>query len=413
MNADFLIIGGGIMGLSLALEVKRRHADCSVLLIDKEPSLGAHASGRNSGVVHAGFYYTADSLKARFTRDGARELTDYCLDRGLPINRCGKLVVARGEGDLAGLEELQRRGATNGVPLQWLTEGEARRIEPRVRTAGWALWSPATASVDPKRVLGALAEDAAAARVTIRTGVMARNASWRAGSWVVTTSAGPLEAGYLVNVAGLHADRIAHRLGFGERYAVLPFKGLYLYAPEPPGALRTHVYPVPDLEQPFLGVHFTVTVDGRIKIGPTAIPALWLEHYAGFKNFRLGELASIVALQARLLAGNRFGFARLAAREVGRYRRRRLVREASAMVEGLAPAGEWRWGSPGVRAQLVDLAERRLEMDFRFEGDDRSFHLLNAVSPAFTCSLAFSRYLAERIEALVAGRRPGREASSA
>jgi L-2-hydroxyglutarate oxidase LhgO len=153
-HPDFLVIGGGIMGISLALETKRRFRDATVVLIEKEPACGMHASGRNSGVLHAGFYYTADSLKARLTVDGNRELTDYCLARGLPINRCGKLVVARSEAELVGLDELARRGMVNGVKLETVNAEEARRLEPRVRTVDRALFSPMTSSGDPVAVVG-------------------------------------------------------------------------------------------------------------------------------------------------------------------------------------------------------------------------------------------------------------------
>ncbi len=398
-TADFLIIGGGIIGVTLALELKRRHPDASVLLVDKEPELGAHASGRNSGVLHAGFYYTADSLKARFTRDGCLRLTEYCLERGLAINRCGKLVVARDERELAGLDELHRRGQANGVELEMLSRAEAHMIEPRVKTVERALWSPRTASVNPGEVLAALAADAAAAGVRIRRGVAYLGRDQAA----VRTSAGPVLAGYVVNAAGLYADRIARDFGFSQRYRILPFKGLYLYSAEPVGALRTHVYPVPDLRHPFLGVHYTLTVDGHIKIGPTAIPAFWREHYGGFAGFSLRELLEVVGLESSLLLSNRFGFARLALHEMQKYFRRRMVGSAATLIEGVRLADYTRWGRPGIRAQLVDMRERRLEMDFKFEGDERSFHVLNAVSPAFTCALPFSAFMADAIGRNLAG----------
>ncbi len=395
---DFLVIGGGIIGIATALNLRRRFSDCSVAVIEKEARCGLHASGRNSGVLHAGFYYTADSLKARFTRDGNRELTEFCLERGLPLNRCGKLVVVRNESELSGLDELLRRGRQNGVSLECLSAEEARRIEPRVKTFERALFSPHTSTVDPKAVLEALLGDAASCGVAVRTGV----SYWGRCDGGVITSVGRLAAGYVVNAAGLYADRIALDFGFSENYRILPFKGVYLYA-EPGESLRTHIYPVPDLGNPFLGVHFTVTVDGRVKIGPTAIPAFWREHYRGFANFRWGELLEIVLREVGLFLRNDFGFRRLALSEIRKYSRRHLVRLASELVEGVDQRCYRRWGETGIRAQLLDLKARRLEMDFRLEGDDCSFHVLNAVSPAFTCALPFSRYLVDRIAELVRG----------
>lgn len=395
---DFLVIGGGIIGIATALELKRRFSDCAVTVIEKEPRCGLHASGRNSGVLHAGFYYTADSLKARFTRDGNRELTEFCLERGLPINRCGKLVVARNEGELSGLEELLRRGRANGVTLEYLTAEDARRIEPRVKTFERALFSPSTSAVDPKAVLGELIRDAELCGVAIRTGV----AYLRRGNGGVVTSGGKIAAGYVVNAAGLYADRVALDFGFSANYRILPFKGVYLYA-APGESLRTHVYPVPDLRNPFLGVHFTVTVGGGVKIGPTAIPAFWREHYRGWGNFRLGEALEILGRQAGLFWRNDFGFRRLALSEMRKYSRRHLLRLASELVEGVEEERYRHWGESGIRAQLLDLKARRLEMDFRLEGDDRSFHVLNAVSPAFTCALPFSRYVVDRIAGVLNG----------
>jgi L-2-hydroxyglutarate oxidase LhgO len=177
----------------------------------------------------------------------------------------------------------------------------------------------------------------------------------------------------------------------------MPFKGLYLYSDEPAGAIRTNIYPVPDLKNPFLGVHFTVTVDGRAKIGPTAIPALWREHYQGIGRFRASEFVTIMAQTIGLLVSSRFGFLRLAAQEALKYSRARMVSLAGALVEGVKPEHYRRWGRPGIRAQLVNVATRTLEMDFVLEGDSKSMHVLNAVSPGFTCALPFSDYVCDRI----------------
>jgi len=392
-TTDFLVVGGGIVGLTLALELKRRYGDCSVTLLEKEPACGLHASSRNSGVLHAGFYYTADTLKARLTLQGNRRLTAYCRERGLRLSRCGKLVVTTGPADLPGLEELLRRGRTTGVPLEVLSPEEARRIEPRAKTAERALFSPCTATVDPAEVVASLVGDARAAGIAVLTGTAYR-ARGRGGA---VTSAGTIGAGYLVNTAGLYADRIALEYGFSERYRILPFRGRYLLAE--PGAphMRTHIYPVPNLENPFLGVHITRGVDGGVKIGPTATPALWREHYEGWGNFKLGECLSIAAQQTGLLLRNDFGFRRLALAELREYGRRALVRRAALLADGVQAAGFRRWGRAGIRAQLFDIRARRLEMDFRYEGDERSFHVLNAVSPAFTCALPLAEHLAERI----------------
>jgi len=421
-TCDYLIIGGGVVGLSVARELKARVPQANIVLIEKEESLGAHASGRNSGVIHSGIYYTADSLKARLTRDGNRSLIAFCEEKGIPVRRCGKLIVARNESEHPMLDELLRRGAANGVDVHDVTEDEARKIEPRAKTAGRALFVPTTASVDPRLVVAALEAECRAAGVEVALSTAYVPTRYEAR--LIQTTASTYSAGFVVNCAGLYADKIALDFGFSKRYRILPFKGLYLESDEPPRSLRCHVYPVPASNNPFLGVHATVKADGHWKIGPTAIPALWRENYSGLDRFNAGEFLEIVARQLSLLFGSDFDFRRLAWDEIRKQSRRRIVALAGELVDlddlpRPAPsrrplprgeaAGKWRWGSPGIRAQLVALRAphpgpspvgeggKSLVNDFVLEGDDHSLHVLNAVSPAFTCCLSFARIVADRV----------------
>lgn len=397
INCDFLIIGGGVIGVSIARSIKRRYSSSKIVLVEKEPDCGLHASGRNSGVLHAGFYYTPDSLKARYTRMGNIALTAYCQERGIGINSCGKLVVARDEADLPQMDELLRRGRANGVPLNELSETEARSIEPRVRTCGKALFSPTTASVDPVEVMRHMTDDARREGVEIHT----RVAYTAARDGAVSTTAGTYSAGYVVNAAGLYADKIAKDFGFSEHYSILPFKGLYLYSDEPKGSIRTNIYPVPDLRNPFLGVHYTLTVKGDVKIGPTAIPVFWREQYRGTENFSLMELVEIVYRQMGLFTHSNFDFKKLAIDELRKHSRTKMAQLASVLVDGVNASSYTRWAKPGIRAQLLDHRTRKLEMDFIIEGDRRSVHVLNAVSPAFTCSLPFAEHVCDEIDKLL------------
>ena len=397
-STDFLILGGGIIGLSIARELKHRFADAEITLLEKEAACGLHASGRNSGVIHAGFYYSANSLKAKLTRAGNQAMTAYCEAKKIPLNRCGKLVVAKDQDDLPQLDELLRRGQANGVPLESLTEEEARKIEPRVKTHQRAIFSPTTTSTDPQRVIEEMTRDAKQEGITIRTGAP----YLRTEKGLVMTPQGCFTANHVVNAAGLYADKIALDFGFSERYRILPFKGLYLYSDEPPGAFRTNIYPVPDLRNPFLGVHFTVKGDGHAKIGPTAIPALWREQYRGFDNFKFGEFVEVLFREAGLMMSSRFDFQKLALEEVRKYSRPHLVALASRLAHGVKPEHYTRWGEPGIRAQLLDIKNRKLEMDFVIEGDEHSTHLLNAVSPGWTCSIPFARYAVDQIEKAMA-----------
>lgn len=393
MTSDFLVIGGGIIGISVARELRRRFSDSRVTLIEKEQRCAEHASGRNSGVLHAGFYYSADSLKAKFTRDGNKLLRGYCEYKKIPVNKCGKLVVTKDASELLSLEELLKRGRNNGVVLEEITAEEAQNIEPRVLTYERAIFSPTTCSVDPLLVVESLEQDARAEGVNIHYGERYVKKKDHA---VITTS-GTYHAGYLVNAAGLYADRIARDHDFSENYRILPFKGLYLYSDEPPGAIRTNIYPVPYLKNPFLGVHFTVTANGHVKIGPTAIPAFWREHYQGLSNFSFSEFLDVVMRELNLIAFSDFDFKKLAWEEIRKYSRSRMVSLASSLAKEIKGQNFRRWAKPGIRAQLVDIRKRKLEMDFVLEGDDQSMHILNVVSPGFTCCIPFSRYVCEEI----------------
>jgi L-2-hydroxyglutarate oxidase LhgO len=395
-TADFLIIGGGVIGINLALQAKRHFPEMSVTLLEKENDCGEHASGRNSGVLHAGFYYTSDSLKAKFTKEGCRILTEYCAEHQLGINPCGKLVIAKNDDELPVLDELLARAKRNDVELYEVTEAEAREIEPRARFYKRALFSPSTASVDPKEVMRRFVSDAKQAGIQILTGT--KYLGFKDGA--VATSQGNITAGYVINAAGLYADKIAQEFGFSEHYRILPFKGLYLYADDNV-PLRTNIYPVPDLRNPFLGVHHTITMDGHTKIGPTAIPCFWREHYKGFQNFSLSEFMEVVLREASLFVGNDFGFRDLAFEEMQKFYRPKIISLSSELVTGIKNEHYTKWGVPGIRAQLLDTKNRKLEMDFKMEGDDKSFHVLNAVSPAFTCSIPFSEYVFQKIRKLI------------
>ena len=392
-TCDFLIIGGGVMGLCLALETRRRYPSARITVLEKESACGLHASGRNSGVLHAGFYYATDSLKARFTRDGCQHWSNLCRERGLKINRCGKLVVTQNPSELSTLDELLRLGMKNGVTLEKITSEQAKKIEPLAKTCQAAIFSPTTASVDPQEVMAFLEGEARQTGIDIQTGTGYLGRSKN----LILSSRGKIDPGYVINAAGLYADRIARDFGFAHDYTILPFKGLYLYSDSPPGSLKTNIYPVPNLKNPFLGVHFTLTVDGRVKIGPTAIPAFWREHYQGWGGFKAEECFDILQQQAGLFLRNDFSFRQLAFEEIKKYRRPYLTALAGQLAV-LDPNSRWHWGKPGIRAQLLHLPSRQLVMDFLFEGDHRSGHVLNAVSPGLTCAPPFSAYLLDRIE---------------
>lgn len=386
---DYLIIGSGIIGLAIARSLKRADPHAQILIIDKEKEEAYHASSRNSGVLHAGFYYTADSLKAKFTVEGNRALKSYCRGKNIPVNECGKLVVAQNEEELAKLYELEQRGKKNGSNVTIIDEARAREIEPNVRTFKKALYSPDTASVHPKQVCHSLKEDLLKEDVhfNFQTQYLSHQGQ------MIKTTQGEFTADKVINCGGLYADTIAQSFGFGKRYTMIPFKGLYLKYTKNTTDIKINIYPVPNLKNPFLGVHFTKTVAGEIKIGPTAIPALWRENYNFSSGFQMKEFFNIGFYETRLFSTNAFGFRHLALEEIRKYNKRYFVSLAEKMVQHIDPEGFTEYTKPGIRAQLLDKTTLNLVQDFVVEGDKNSIHILNAVSPAFTCSFPFAEFV--------------------
>ncbi len=391
MKYDFLIVGAGIIGLSIARELRELYPSAKIKIIEKEPDTGMHSSGRNSGVLHAGFYYTADSLKAKFTKEGNRQLTEYCLNNNLTINRCGKLVIARDEEELETLYELEKRGKTNEVDVSLIDEEEVKKIDPNAKTYKKALYSPTTSTVDPVELCKFIKMELERKNVEISFGeAYVKRVN---NNKIVTSKNNELDAEKFINTAGLYADRIAREFGFSKDYEIIPFKGLYLKYVKPDMPVKTNIYPVPNLKNPFLGVHYTVTADNHIKIGPTSMPAFWRENYKGFDNFNPGEFFKIITWEARLFLTNAFGFRDLAIEEIKKYRRSYFTGLAKKMVYEIDETGFKEWTTPGIRAQLLNINTKELVLDFVVEGDKDSVHILNAVSPAFTGSFPFCAWV--------------------
>jgi len=389
---DYLIIGGGIIGLNIAKTLKEKKPTSKIIVIDKEPKIGMHSSGRNSGVLHAGFYYSADSLKAKFTRDGNKAMHEFCELRGIPINKCSKVVIATNEDELKGLEELKKRGDTNGVELHWIREEELNTKYPNIKTYKKALYSPTTATVNPKELTLEFAKAVEEMGVTILTNTAYKK---RISKTEIATSQGSIQCKKVINCAGLYADKIAKEYGFSKDYVIIPFKGIYLKDKDNLGNLSTNVYPVPNLANPFLGVHYTLTVKDEAKIGPTAIPAFWRENYQGLDNFKLDEMIQILFYETKLFFTNAFGFRSLAYSEVKKYIKSHLINLAKILTKNMSHKGYTTWSTPGIRAQLLNTKTLELVQDFVVEGDENSVHVLNAVSPAFTSSIPFSKWVVE------------------
>ena len=388
-ECDFLIIGAGIIGMTIAFELLRSNDDAKIAIIEKESDVGKHASGRNSGVLHAGFYYTPDSLKARFTRDGNRLMKEFCKNYGIKVNECKKVVVAQNEQELESLYELERRGRKNGVELFLIDEEELKEIEPNAKTYKKALYSPNTATVDPFEVCQKLKE------VLREKGVQFFfDCKYRAKEGNnIRTNQLSFNPNFLINTAGLYADQIARDFGFSKDYVIIPFKGRYLKYNGKDSPVKMNIYPVPDLRNPFLGIHYTITSRNEIKIGPSAMPAFWRENYRGLSKFRLKEFIEITYYQLTLFLRNSFNFRSLAWNELKKSNKKYFSGLARNLVQNSNSENFKKWGTPGIRAQLLNKRTFQLEMDFIMEGDEKSLHILNAVSPAFTCSFSLARHI--------------------
>ncbi len=356
-RAEILVVGGGIIGLTVARELVAQGRD-GIVILEKEPELGLHASGRNSGVLHAGIYYAPDTMKARSCLAGNRLMRAYCKERGLPILESGKVVVARDESELPALQELHRRATANGARVELVDEAQLAEIEPLARTAGRALFSRDTAIVDPKAVLASLrAELEASGRVRILTG---RAFTGLAAARVAATTGGPVAYGRLVNAAGAHCDRVARHFGLARDYRLIPFKGIYRKLR--PGAsfqVNGNIYPVPDIRNPFLGVHFTRSVHGDVYVGPTAIPAFGRENY-GVLSGMDREALSIAGLDAALFFSNAT-FRSVALTEPKKYLAAWFNRDAARLVKRFDAADFLRAQKVGIRPGAGDGLPRRGE----------------------------------------------------
>ncbi len=393
ITTDIVIIGGGIAGVSIAKELAGRHPDLDITLVEKEDTVACHASGRNSGVLHAGFYYSPDSLKAKFTVEGNKLLTDYCLKHHLTLNRCGKVVVAKDEKELEGICELKRRGDKNGVELEMVDEKKLEVLEPNARTFDKALYSPTTSVVNPAEVVEHIAQNLKG-NVKI---LLKEKFIKRVDLSTMSTNTQKIKFKHLINAAGLYADKIAHQFGIGQKYTLIPFKGLYLEYKDST-LIRKHIYPVPNLKNPFLGVHFTITATGKVKIGPTAIPAFWRENYHGLSNFSLNEFFEVLFHETKLFVTNAFNFRSLAFEEMKKYHRNFFIQQAVHLVKKIDTTKFGDYLKPGIRAQLLDTETMKLVMDFVVEQGENSTHILNAVSPAFTSAFSFSRFIVDEVE---------------
>lgn len=391
------------MGCALARELGKRFD--KVLLIDKEKSVGYHTSGRNSGVIHSGFNPKPGTLKARLCVEGSKEVRQYCREREIPFEQVGTYVVAVEEAQLPVLHELKSRGEKNGVPgIEILSMDQVRKHEPNVRGIA-ALFSPTGAIVDPQALTRALVQDAERRGVAVMLGQEVMRIEEKKDSVQMFTKSDVYVAQWVINCAGLHADRLAHMLGVGKQYVTMPFRGEYFMVRRPgPPIIHSMVYPVPNLSLPFLGIHLTRMVDGCVLIGPNAVPAFGREAYKS-TAFNMRDLVQMACHKGvwNALLHNRVLRA-VAWNELRRScSKRYFLQEASRLVVGLGYKDLMLAKRVGIRPQLISSEGQFLE-DLVIETTRRSIHILNVMSPGVTSALAFARWLMEGIDNGLHGR---------
>lgn len=392
-SVDFLIIGGGMVGLSLAHQILHTYGKVKIALLEKEDYFGAHSSGRNSGVLHAGLYYKPGSLKAKVCVAGAKRLKEWIISRKLPINECGKVVVPTSPNLDSQLDVLESRGRQNGAVVNFIDTSQLQELFPSAKSAsGRALWSPNTSVVKPKIVIRQLSKELSERSVQFYLG----QTNWTidtASKCVTLNDGSRLHYGHLFNCAGLQADRIARKFDLGHEYRILPFKGLYWQLRiNSPIKVPTNLYPVPDLNVPFLGVHFTPSADSNpvVTIGPTATFCPGRENYSGFSSIEPFMALNNLTLLARQYFLNKGGFRRYVHEQSILSFKPFLIQSAKALIPSLESSHIQLSEKVGIRAQLFNIETQVLEDDFICVHAESSTHVLNAISPAFTASFALA-----------------------
>ena len=392
-DADLAIIGGGIVGLATAWSFVGAGSEQTAIVFEKEPTVGAHQSGRNSGVLHSGIYYKPGSIKARTCREGKMAMEEFCQREGIDFETCGKVIVATSRNEIPALETLYERGKGNSVDCEIVGPERLRELEPH-STGIQAIHVPETGIVDYPEVCRRLAQRIAEAGSRVLTGAKVSEITERSSELIVRTNVGEFVVGYAVNCAGVYSDRIARLSGSESRVQIVPFRGEYFkLKPAAEHLVQNLIYPVPDPQFPFLGVHFTRMVRGGIECGPNAVLAMARE---GYEKTDLDAEDLLETITYR-------GFQRLATRhwrtglgEVWRSLNKGAFTKALKRLIPEIQESDLEPQAAGIRAQAVDETGATID-DFCFSESRRMLNVVNAPSPGATASLSIGRLIVERV----------------
>ncbi len=394
---DFIIIGGGIVGLCLANQIIQRKISKSICIIDKEKSLGKHSSGRNSGVLHAGIYYEPNSLKAKVCIKGSKRLKRWINERELPINNCGKIIIPQSKEVDFEIDKLFLRGIENGAKVEIINNHKINSLSKHIfSSTGRAIWSPNTSVVNPKAILSKLEDELQQQGVTFIKGE--KNLFFKTNNNEIETSfKKTIKYSHLINTAGLEADKIARKFNLGNEFFIIPFKGLYWELKKSSNIkLSTNVYPVPDLNMPFLGVHFTPNYNGEsVTIGPTATFAFGKENYNFFDNLEIFESIRNLKTITNLYLSNKEGFRKYIHEQALQNLSFIMINSAKKIIPAIKLQDIKLSKKVGIRAQLFNKNKSQFENDFICLNGKNSTHILNAISPAFTSSFELADYIIE------------------
>jgi L-2-hydroxyglutarate oxidase len=423
-TCDVLIVGGGIVGSSIARNLAMKHPKKKIILIEKDNKLGMHNSTLNSGVIHAGLYYPKNSLRKKYCIKGNTMLTEYHKEKNIPLRHCGKLIAPKNAREIEGLMKLYKQGIENGVDLKLISAGEALKIEPNLKIKGDfpVIFSPNTKVGNPTMLIEEVQKDLnELSNVEIIFKSKPEKVIKSDKKHIVVETCNnneTIECNFFINAAGLYSDKIAKLFNFGHHYDLLPVVGTYLVDKlstnfnensiglqglHKNNLLKTLVYPIPQITgNNFLGVHTTITTDGFLKIGPTALPCLWREQHNGIKSMNIKETLDILAIYFKLLiSDNRDFLFSLINKQIKNLFSHNIIKEGKSLVTIYDTLEDnlmsfrnnrerFKFKIGGIRSQIVNMNSMKLENDFIIEKKDNHMHLLNIISPGWTSALAIA-----------------------